>query len=513
LIISPLQKYRRKEGDKAVLVSFPGLESKVYIPANKVFVRLMNDALPHDIGKLDKIDPTKRRSYLETNFWSLLGEKPFGNNLVEINKAFYQPSPEDSGIIPLPNIIFKNNKILFAPKERNKKEYRNHYRSRRDFLEKHKCFDVFGGNDGNNIFFIVPENVSENIIDAYEKSIVDKINQFTGQNLDPIRISYDSYMSGVWELKNNYDTGFVLFLFQENNSEPATYYTIEQELGEEWNLKRATVKELNRSYQKWEKNNFDPNDRNWSSYVEMTTLSIIQRMNCTPFVVEASRFNYDMHLVIDVSEEGSHFALSAQIWNKNMIKPIFPAYVNRNAGKRKESINEILLEDELYKFLSKKSNEIKKYKIEKLLILRDGKFCENETSAIQNAFSKLSKEDLLPNNFSFDFVEYHKTTRKEIRFWEREDNVLEGSYFLVNPTAAVLATTGAGTLNQGTSDPILLISRYSAMPKMKNIVEDVFLSSQFNFSNPRIAQRLALPIAKADSLLQEKREQEIKRIR
>jgi hypothetical protein len=395
----------------------------------------MNDALPSDIGKMDKIDPIQRRNYLETNFWSLLGNKPFGNNLAEIKKEFYQPLVEDSGIIPLPNIIFKNNKILFAPKDQNKREYKNHYRSRRDFLEKHKCFDVLGGNDGNNIFFIVPESVPENIIDAYEKSIVDKIHQFTGQYLDPIRIPYDNYMSGVWELKNNYDAGFVLFLFQENNNEPTVYYNIEQELGEEWNLKRATSKELNKSYQKWQRNNFDLTDRNWSSYIEMTTLSIIQRMNCTPFVVEASRFNYDMHLVIDVSEEGSHFALSAQIWNENMVKPIFPSHVNRKVGKKRESINEKLLEDELYKFLSKKSHEIKKYKIEKLLILRDGKFCENETVAIESAFSKLNKEDLLPNNFSFDFVEYHKTTRKVIRFWENNDNVLEGSYFLINPTS------------------------------------------------------------------------------
>ena len=48
---------------------------------------------------------------------------------------------------------------------------------------------------------------------------------------------------------------------------------------------------------------------------------------------------------------------------------------------------------------------------------------------------------------------------------------------------------------------------------MKNIVEDVFLSSQFNFSNPRVAQRETLTVVKADTLLQEKREQEIKRIR
>ena len=285
-------------------------------------------------------------------------------------------------------------------------------------------------------------------------------------------------------------------------------------MGEEWNLKRATVKELSRSYRKWQQSNFAQTERNWGSYIEMTTLSIIQRMNCTPFVVQASRFNYDMQLVIDVSEGGSHFALSSQIWNKNMAKPIFFSRVIPKFGnKKEEKINQRILEDELYKFLSQKSNEIKKYKIEKLLILRDGKFCENENIAIENAFSKLKTEDLFTNNFSFDFVEYHKTTRKEIRFWENEDNVLEGSYFFINPTMVALATTGAGTLNQGTSNPIILISKFSSKPNMKNIVEDVFLSSQFNFSNPRVAQRETLTVVKADTLLQEKREQEIKRIR
>lgn len=506
-------RFNVSEDDKAILVSFPTLESKVYVPANKVFLRLMNEVLPNEIGKMDKIKPIDRGSYLENNFWCLLGSKPFGNNLVGINKEYYQPTSTDSGIIPLPNIMFKDNKTLIAPYSQSKREYKSHYLNRKEFLTKHKCFDVFGGNDGSNIFFIVPKNINEVIIRTYEKSIVDKIHQFTGQILDPILITYDQYMSGVYQLKHNYDAGFVLFIFEENINESAVYYTIEQELGEEWDLKRATVKELNKAYQKWEKNNFDPNDRNWSSYIEMTTLSIIQRMNCTPFVVEASRFNYDMHLVIDVSEDGSHFAFSTQIWNENMVKPIFSSRVNRKSGSKKESINQLLLEDELYKFLSNKSHEIKKYKIEKLLALRDGKFCENENIAIGNTFSKLSTKNLLPNNFSFDFVEYHKTTRKGIRFWENDDNVLEGSYCLINSNMAALATTGAGTLSQGTSDPIILISKFSSSPKMKNIIEDVFLSSQFNFSNPRVAQRFTLPITKADSLLQEKREQEVKRIR
>lgn len=505
-------KFNVSEHDKAALVSFKNLENKVYVPANKLFLRLMNDVLPREIGNKDKINPIDRRNYLETNFWNLLGEKPFGANLGSIEKEYYKPNSSNSGIIPLPNILYKNKKTLFAPYEPNKQEYKKHYQKRRSFLESHKCFDVFGGNDGNNIYFVVPENVNEDVIYAYEIAIVEKISQLTGQDLEPIRITYDNYMSGIYELKT-YDAGIVLFLFEDTNDEPATYYTIENELGAEWDLKRATLRELDKAYQKWERNRFDPTDRSWSSYIEMTTLSVIQKMGCTPFVVEASRFNYDMHLVIDVSEGGSHFVLSAQIWNKNMNKPIFPKRVYSKSGSKKESINKRILEDKIYEFLLEKSNDFKRHKIEKLLILRDGKFCEDENTAIQNAFSRLHKEISLSNKFSLDFVEYHKTTRKEVRFWENDDNVLEGTYFFINPTMAALATTGAGTLNQGTSDPIILISQYSANPNMKNIVEDVFLSSQFNFSNPRIAQRLALPVAKADDLLQEKRQQEIKRIR
>lgn len=506
-------KFEVSEHDKAVMVSFKNLDNKVYVPADKVFLRLMNEVLPNHIGKMDKIDPIERRNYTNSNFWQIVGVKPFGRNLAGIKSEYYKPILADCGIIPMPNIIFKNNKILYAPRVQSKEHYKNHYRSRRDFLEKNKCFDVFGGNDGSNIFFIVPESIHDNIIDTYEKSILDKVFQLTGQTLEPIRISYDNYMSGIWELKNYYDSGFILFIFEENINEPAIYYNIEKELGDEWSLKRATLKELTKKYQKWQNNSFNVEDKNWGSYIEMTTLSIIQRMNCTPFVVDASRFNYHMHLIIDVSEEGTHFAFSAQIWNRNMVKPIFSSRVFRKFGNKKESINPRFLEDELYKFLSEKSNDIKKFKIEKLLILRDGKFCEGENTAIENAYSKLNKEDLLPNNFSLDFIEYHKTTRKEIRFWEEEGNVLEGSYFLVNPTMAALATTGAGTLNQGTSDPIILISKFSSTPQMRNIVEDVFLSSQFNFSNPRVAQRLTLPIEKADNLLQEKREQEVKRIK
>jgi hypothetical protein len=506
-------KFSVSEHDKTVLVSFPTLESKVYVPANKVFLRLMNDVLSNHIGKMDKINPTDRKNYLERNFWSKLNGYPFGKNLVGIDKSFYEPKSNECGIISLPNILFKGNKKLFAPQEQSKEEYKKHYKNRRDFLERNKCFDVFGGNDGSKLFFIVPENIDENVIDAYEIAIVAKIELLTGQSVEPIRITYDHYMSGIYELKNNNEEGFVIFLFQEEDSEPMVYYNIERELSEEWNLKRATVKELDKKYRKWQLRNLDPNDRDWCSYIEMTTLSIIQRMNCTPYVVDPSRFNYDMHLTIDVSKGGSHFAFSLQIWNKEMSKPIFSCHAMRKPGDKKESINQLILEVELYKFLSEKAKDLKRYKIEKLLILRDGKFCDTEHIAVEKAFTKLNNNDLLPNKFTLDFVEYHKTTRKEIRFWKNDANVLEGSYFFINPMTIALATTGAGTLNQGTSDPIVLISKFSSSPNMKNIVEDIFLSSQFNFSNPKVAQRLTLAVAKADSLLQEKREQEIQRIK
>ncbi len=500
------------EDDKAVLVSFKGLDHKAHVPAKKVRIRLMNDALSRDIGNLDKISPSDRKAYLESNFWNLFGKTPFEQYFNNIEKDFFIPKSEEQGIISMPNIYFKGNKNLFAPSVQSKDEYKKHYSSRKGFLERNKCFYTLGTNADGNFYIIAPENVNEKIIDAYEKAILEKIKLFTGLDLEPIRILYDTYLGGVYELKK-YDDGFVLFLFSEGNDEPAAYYNIEQELGKDWNLKRATVKELEKSYRKWENKNFYIGDGSWNSYIDMTVYSIIQKMDCIPYVVEASRFNYDMQMVIDVSEGGSHFALSTQIWNKNMQKPLFSNRVFTKYGKKKETINLTILEDKVYELLAGKINDIRRFKVEKVLIVRDGKFCEEENIAIENAFSKIQKENTLSFTIAVDFVEYHKTTRKEIRIWNNYENVLEGSYFMINQETATLATTGAGTLNQGTSDPIILISRFSSNPNLKKIIEDIFLSAQFNFSNPRVAQRNTIAVTKADNLLQEKREQEVKRIK
>jgi len=130
----------------------------------------------------------------------------------------------------------------------------------------------------------------------------------------------------------------------------------------------------------------------------------------------------------------------------------------------------------------------------------------------------LKDEGVLPADASFDFVEYHKTTRKEIRLWEIESdgsatNVLEGSYYLMRSNIAIMCTTGAGTLsNRVTADPITIINKYTNAD-IKKVLADIFYGAQFNFSNPRVAQKHSLPMKRADDELTEKRAQQIKRIK
>jgi hypothetical protein len=92
-------------------------------------------------------------------------------------------------------------------------------------------------------------------------------------------------------------------------------------------------------------------------------------------------------------------------------------------------------------------------------------------------------------------------------------NVLEGSFYFFRSNIAILCTTGDGTLSRRvTADPITIVNRYTDADIYK-VLTDIFYGAQFNFSNPRVAQKHSLPMKRADDELAEKRAQEIKRIK
>lgn len=182
---------------------------------------------------------------------------------------------------------------------------------------------------------------------------------------------------------------------------------------------------------------------------------------------------------------------------------------------RKEKINQTILENKLNNLFDEWNNDLIQHKPLKMLIIRDGQICEGEFEGILNVISNQIEKGHLLKQFTFDVIEYHKTSLKGIRMWNKNGfvtNVLEGTYFIIDNSNAILAPTGSATLNQGTSHPILIKSVHCSND-ISIILQDIFSLSQLNFSSPTVAQSYCLPIKRADEQLKNRKMQEVERIK
>lgn len=152
-----------------------------------------------------------------------------------------------------------------------------------------------------------------------------------------------------------------------------------------------------------------------------------------------------------------------------------------------------------------------------MLIYRDGKDCKKEFKTIQKIIPNLISNGYLKSDLQWDFVEYRKSMMKGLRVYDihkgRAYRSLEGTYFNVRKDKwSILNTTGAATVRQGTPNPISINNTFTN-GDMTKIKEDIFLSAQYNFSSPSVAQRLSHPLKKADEELQKKMAEEVKGMR
>lgn len=518
-------QYEVKPDDKVAMVSFPNLNKQVYVAAKYLFPRIFNSLLQGELQNIDKIGPDEKRNYLESNFWKIIGESPFGSGFAKITKQFFSPSSKKSGTIGLPGIIVGKNVVVPPPNVNDSKSYRDHYRNRKNYLDKYGCYYIPPTLSGSKIYFAFPASIPAETQQRYAEDTVAYIRILTRNEVEfevVILPTYQNYLQATVSLKNDHDNGMVVFVFDDAN--PATYSLIDFEL-KGWSLKRATANELLKKYRplKGTSRSFGPNPaydrakKNWDSYIEMTVLGIIQKLGCIPFVVQSDSFNYDMQIVMDVSEDFSHFCISGLLYKAGMPFPVIPCHTERKTDEKRETINPHILKDELIKMFTLLKKQISKYSAKKYLFARDGKDCGEEYNAVKDAFEQLKKDGVIPNDATFDFVEYHKTTRKEVRLWDFQNNVavnvLEGSYYLFRSNIAILCTTGAGTLsNRVTADPITVVNKYTNAD-INKVLADIFYGAQFNFSSPRVAQKHSLPMKRADDELTEKRAQEVKRIK
>jgi len=500
--------------DRLAQVSFPGMGGPVEVAANRLYLRVMNNMLPNSMKNLDKILPAEREQILSKRFWDKLGHSPFGQGFRNVQKLYYRPAPDKGGVVPIVNILFGNGAILEAPKSIDSNSYRDHFQKRKKWLNEKGCYFVPPQME-RQIMIAYPTEVGEKVIEKYADDLCQRLTKLTDIAVEPVVLPpYDNILDATCQLQNEIETGMVLFVF--NNQDPATYYHISRELLG-WKLKRATSQELIKKHRDFVNNYKGRGVRNWESYIEQTSYDVIEQLGCVPFIIPPV-LNYEMQVVIDVSEKSTHFGLSLMVYNKKTKVPLFQCQIHSKSDpKNKETINKLILEKYMMNLFNSIKHKLEQFKPANLLVLRDGNDCGEEYAAIASVIENLKESNILGQDFYFDFAEYHKTSKKGIRMWEIDTNVientLEGSYILLGKYQAVLNPTGGGTLRQGTATPIHLEGKYSPNMDIKKVVEDVFITSQLNYSSPGVAQRLTFAAKRVDNQLIERRAQEVERIK
>lgn len=503
--------------DRVAMVSFPGTEDNapVPVPANRLYLRVTNEALDHDMSQVDKIEPALREELL-TKLWAEFGQRPFGVNFAGVKNGFFAPGPGHCGTLQMPGLRFGGNVLLPKPVAQTTRLYKEHFRNRKKMLDECGCFYVPPGMT-RDIHFLFPQNIDAKVQEKLSDDVCEKIAKLTSINVQAVVDGFTSQEQATIDLKKNYrKAGMVVFTFDDNES--ANYYLIRHNLPD-WKVKRLTEQELRRKYRGYSnfKDGRNPNgERSWNAYVDLITYDVLEQLGCLLFVPD-TKLNYDMHLMIDVSSRHTHLALSLLVYGQQMNVPNSAVQVKRKTDpKALETINPIFLKKHFKELFQLHKDAVKDNGLKSLLVLRDGKDCDQEFKAIQEAITELKAEGVFPAALTFDFVEYRKSTLKEVRIWERENNTihnaLEGSWFTIDSSTVVLAATGQGTLHQGTASPLLIKNKYT-QANLKNVLQDIFVTTQMNFASPSVAQRLTYCAKRADDELQDKAGQEVQRIK
>src|SRR5262249_39018258 len=102
------------ENGPAIKVSFGGIERPVWVPAERVFARVMNDNVPRSLQNVDKISP-RERQHMVNAFWNDLGSRPLGQSAPGIRHQLWRPPAQRVHSLPLVDLIFGQNQRLRPP--------------------------------------------------------------------------------------------------------------------------------------------------------------------------------------------------------------------------------------------------------------------------------------------------------------------------------------------------------------------------------------------------------------
>ena len=498
--------------------TFFGIDRPQPVLADRLFLRIMNDALPDSLSQVDKIVPAERCEWLE-GFWESLGEKPLGQHLPGLVEGFWQPPQEKVFNFDSPALIFGKRKILPAPRSGDFNAMEAHYRDRLSYLNQYGCFQV-PPTIARVLRVAVPQHFSEAIADQLASNICRKLSRWTEKDIRPEVILYASTEEAINRLRREREPGVVLFVF--NQDDPATYYNLAFEL-QGWRIKRITQAQFAEVAQGFQfasaaggRSQVVQSPKRWEGFLNMNALDLLQQMDCVPFA-PAHPLHYEARLSIDVGADRRHFALSLLICRPGHSQPFrLETTVAIKSDPKKETINELILRDEIVR-LCQRAVQAGFTKLTSILFLRDGRECGREKEGILAAREQLEQISFLTTEARFDVVDFHKNSLKGIRLWNRNnngtvENAWEGDGIMLDRRTVVLMNTGAITLHQGTAEPVMICG-HDERTNMLHVAADSHSSSQLNWSSPRVAQRLPIELKRTDDDLKNRAAQEIRRIK
>lgn len=491
--------------DSVARVSFPNIDQPQPVAAKLLRLRVMNDALPKSLKHVDKIKPWERVRLINS-FWQRLGNDVLGNGKPRVSRYFWQPRFKKVIELLPPALQFADGFTLAAPQQRNSSEFQTHYKQRLPLLHKVGCLEAPISME-RTVHFAVPTKVKEEIRGRLIMDVTEHLKQLTKKQINPEIVPYDTLDEVFSELNRQSKHGIIVFVFDNQSRE--TYYKVAFELPN-WRVKRITFRELENKFGKFKSTG---NHRGWNSFTEMITLDVLQQMDCIPWGFK-NEPPYDAHLAIDVGRNKRDFALSLLTFHPSLsIRTV----AQRKIDSKHETINELVLHEEIVKIF-KKAAEWGDFQMPRsLLILRDGRECGRELEGINKAKEELIEKRFLAKTVEVDVVDFHKSIKKGIRLWERVkknrvEQILEGTAVFLDRRTVVLNTTGAPSRYQGTADPVMIVGRSDGID-MDRVTKAVYVSTHLNFSNPNVAQKLPLELKRTDDELRNRDSQEIRRIR
>lgn len=505
-----------KPGDPVAKVSFSNIGRPVPVAANKLHLRVTNQALPEDLKQTHTIVPHERAKYIE-DFWTRLGDYPLGLGRPKVERRFWQPSNEQSQLLRQPAIVFPG-KVVHAPENADVQEQREYFSVRRRLLRKLGCLETPAVLQ-RDVYFALPQQIDEEMESQLTDDVTQYLSTWTKKEIKAQPLPYTNLEDAITQLHKQ-PPGVVVFVFDDED--PAAYFQVTHEL-KEWRVKhviRNTLKTKFDGFKLAEKEspsadgNIPRPVRDWQSFTEMTALDVLQQLECIPWVV-ASTLHYDARLAIDVGEDQRHFSLTLLICRPKTRLPSFwvDTVVEIKSDPKSETINERQLHDKIIALF--KHLPLRQFvAISSLLVERDGHECGDELIAIENAKAELIKLGYLDAKVKVDVVDVHKQSVKSIRIWDRDENNIvrhapEGTAVFLDRHTVVLTNTGAATLHQGTAEPIMLVAQGDSVD-MTAVATAIHATSHLNWSSPGVSQRLPLELKRTDEELEKRGAQEIR---